>query len=46
MDGGDPLGTVALNTFRPPSGLELVSAGEEGSPCLAEEVGDEDDKSA
>lgn len=46
VDGRDPLGTVALATFRPPSSLKLVSTREEGSPCLAEEVGDKDDKGA
>lgn len=46
MDGGYPLGTVALATFRPPSSLELVSAWQEGGPCLTEEVGDKNDKRA
>lgn len=46
VNGRDPLGTVALATFRPPSSLKLVSTRKEGSPRLAEEIGDKDDKGA
>lgn len=46
VDRGYPLGTVALAALRPPSSLVLVSAREEGGPCLAEEVGDKHDESA
>lgn len=46
MDSRDPFGAVALATFRPPSCLEFVPTREEGSPCLAEKVGDKHDESA
>lgn len=44
--GADPEGELALPAFLAPSRLEMVAAGEDEGPEVAEEVGDEDDEGA
>ena len=43
-DEPDPSWGLSLASSLPPSSLEFIAAGEEVGPCLADKVGNEDDK--